>query len=92
MGAFKQAGIISVDSYQELIGVIKALAWQPPAKGNRVAMCTNGAGPIVVGIDYLERMKMKIPPLSPQIFKKIKPTRRRASKVNLNDSHRCRQR
>jgi 3-hydroxypropionyl-CoA synthetase (ADP-forming) len=34
-------------------------------------MCTNGAGPIVVGIDYLERMKMKIPPLSPQIFKKI---------------------
>ena len=71
MGAFKQAGIITVDSYQELTGVIKALAWQPPAKGNRVSMCTNGAGPIVVGIDYLERMKMKIPPLSPQIFKKI---------------------
>ena len=71
MGAFKQAGIITVDSYQELTGVIKALAWQPPANGNRVAMCTNGAGPIVVGIDYLERMKMKIPPLSPQIFKKI---------------------
>ena len=71
MGAFKQTGIITVDSYQELTGVIKALAWQPLARGNRVAMCTNGAGPIVVGIDYLERMKMKIPPLSPQIFKKI---------------------
>ena len=71
MGTFKQAGIITVDSYQELEGVIKALAWQPPAKGNRVAMCTNGAGPIVVGTDYLERMKMKIPHLSPQIFKKI---------------------
>ena len=71
MGAFKQAGIVTVDSYQELTGVIKALAWQPLARGNRVAMCTNGAGPIVVGIDYLERMKMKIPPLSPQIFKKI---------------------
>ena len=71
MGAFKQAGIITVDSYQELEGVIKALAWQPLAKGNRVAMCTNGAGPIVVGTDYLERMKMKIPHLSPRIFKKI---------------------
>ena len=71
MGTFKQAGIITVDSYQELTGVIKALAWQPPAKGNRVAICTNGAGPIVVGIDYLERMKMKIPSLSPQILKKI---------------------
>ena len=34
MGAFKQAGIISVDSYQQLAGVFKALAWQPPAKGN----------------------------------------------------------
>jgi len=31
MGAFKQAGIISVDSYQELAGVAKALAWQPSA-------------------------------------------------------------
>ncbi len=30
MGAFKQAGIISVDSYQELVGVLKAMAWQPP--------------------------------------------------------------
>ena len=38
MGAFKQAGIISVDSYQELVGCAKALAWQPPAKGNRVAL------------------------------------------------------
>ena len=71
MGAFKQAGIISVDSYQELIGVIKALAWQPPAKGNRVALCSNGAGPIVACVDYLEGRKMKIPPLSPQVFKKI---------------------
>ena len=71
MGAFKQAGIITVDSYQELTGVIKALAWQPPAKGNHVAMCSNGAGPIVACIDYLERMKMKIPPLSPQVLKKI---------------------
>ena len=31
MGAFKQAGIISVDSYHELVGVAKALAWQPQA-------------------------------------------------------------
>ena len=37
MGAFKQAGIISVDSYQELVGVLKAMAWQPPANGNRVS-------------------------------------------------------
>ena len=71
MGAFKQAGIISVESYHELAGVAKALAWQPPAKGNRVAMCSNGAGPIISYIDYLDQQKMNIPHLSTKIFKKI---------------------
>ena len=72
MGAFKQAGIISVDSYQELVGVLKALAWQPPAKGNRVAMTSNGAGPMIGGIDQLERLGLTIGKLSPAILKKIK--------------------
>jgi 3-hydroxypropionyl-CoA synthetase (ADP-forming) len=72
MGAFKQAGIISVDSYQELVGVLKALAWQPPAKGNRVAMTSNGAGPMIGGIDQLERFGLTIAKLSPNIIKKIK--------------------
>jgi 3-hydroxypropionyl-CoA synthetase (ADP-forming) len=72
MGAFKQAGIISVDSYQELVGVLKALAWQPPAKGNRVAMTSNGAGPMIGGIDQLERFGLTIGKLSPKILKKIK--------------------
>jgi len=72
MGAFKQAGIISVDSYQELVGVLKALAWQPPAKGNRVAMTSNGAGPMIGGIDQLERLGLTIGKLSPTILKKIK--------------------
>ena len=72
MGAFKQAGIISVDSYQELVGVLKALAWQPPAKGNRVAMTSNGAGPMIGGIDQLERLGLTIGKLSPAILKKVK--------------------
>ncbi len=72
MGAFKQAGIISVDSYQELVGVLKALAWQPPAKGNRVAMTSNGAGPMIGGIDQLERLGLTIGKLSPLLLKKMK--------------------
>jgi 3-hydroxypropionyl-CoA synthetase (ADP-forming) len=72
MGAFKQAGIISVDSYQELVGVLKALAWQPPAKGNRVAMTSNGAGPMIGGIDHLERLGLTIGKLSPRLLKKMK--------------------
>ena len=72
MGVFKQAGIISVDSYQELVGVLKALAWQPPAKGNRVAMTSNGAGPMIGGIDQLERLGLTIGKLSPELLKKMK--------------------
>ncbi|MEK6865478.1 MAG: acetate--CoA ligase family protein, partial [Thermoproteota archaeon] len=72
MGAFKQAGIISVDSYQELVGVLKALTWQPPAKGNRVAMTSNGAGPMIGGIDQLERSGLTIGKLSPELLKKMK--------------------
>ena len=72
MGAFKQAGIISVDSYQELVGALKALAWQPPAKGNRVALTSNGAGPMIGGIDHLERLGLTIGKLSPQLLKKMK--------------------
>ncbi|MDH5568382.1 MAG: acetate--CoA ligase family protein [Nitrosopumilus sp.] len=72
MGAFKQAGIISVDSYQELVGVLKALAWQPPAKGNRVAMTSNGAGPMIGGIDQLERLGLTLGKLSSPLLKKMK--------------------
>ncbi|MBI3329483.1 MAG: acetate--CoA ligase family protein [Nitrospinae bacterium] len=50
-GAFKQAGVLAVDSYEELFAVCKALAWQPAAQGNRIAMLSNGAGPMVTAID-----------------------------------------
>ena len=60
MGAFKQAGIISVDSYQELAGVVKALSWQPAAKGNRVGLVSNGAGPMIGAIDHFERFGLEV--------------------------------
>ena len=60
MGAFKQAGIISVDSYQELAGVVKALSWQPAAKGNGVALVSNGAGPMIGAIDHFERFGLEV--------------------------------
>ena len=72
MGAFKQAGIISVESYQELVSVTKALAWQPAAKGNRVAMCSNGAGPMIGGIDQFERLGLQLATISPKILEEMK--------------------
>lgn len=71
MGAFKQAGIISVDSYQELAGVVKGLAWQPAAKGNRVALCSNGAGPMIGAIDHFERLGLSLAKVTESTRKKM---------------------
>ncbi len=70
-GAFDQSGIISVDSYEELTGSLKALTLQPIPKGNRVAMVTNGAGPIIAAIDHFERLGLKIAELSEESKKKF---------------------
>jgi 3-hydroxypropionyl-CoA synthetase (ADP-forming) len=63
-GAFEQAGIISVDSYEELTGSLKALTWQPTPVGNKVAMVTNGAGPIIAAIDRFEDLGLRLAPIS----------------------------
>jgi 3-hydroxypropionyl-CoA synthetase (ADP-forming) len=70
-GAFKQAGIIAVDSYEELVATAKALAMQPQAGGPRVAMISNGAGTMVQGIDLLKSYGLEIPELSPESLRKL---------------------
>jgi 3-hydroxypropionyl-CoA synthetase (ADP-forming) len=65
-GAFAQAGLIAVDSYEELFATAKALAMQPRARGPRVAMIGNGAGTMVQGIDLLRTYGLELPELSPQ--------------------------
>jgi 3-hydroxypropionyl-CoA synthetase (ADP-forming) len=71
-GAFDQIGIISVDSYEELTGSLKALTWQPIPKGNRVAMVTNGAGPIIAAIDQFERLGLQLAQISEQTIRSFK--------------------
>jgi 3-hydroxypropionyl-CoA synthetase (ADP-forming) len=71
-GAFDQTGIISVDSYEELTGSLKALTWQPIPKGNRVAMVTNGAGPIIAAIDHFERLGLHLAQISEQTIRSFK--------------------
>jgi 3-hydroxypropionyl-CoA synthetase (ADP-forming) len=63
-GALKQAGLIVVDSYEELFATSKALAMQPQAKGPRIAMISNGAGAMVQGIDLLSSYGLELPELS----------------------------
>jgi 3-hydroxypropionyl-CoA synthetase (ADP-forming) len=71
-GSFDQVGIISVDSYEELTGSLKALTWQPIPKGNKVAMVTNGAGPIIAAIDQFERLGLQLAQLGEQTLNSFK--------------------
>jgi 3-hydroxypropionyl-CoA synthetase (ADP-forming) len=71
-GAFEQTGIISVDSYEELTSALKALTWQPVPIGNRIAMVTNGAGPIIAAIDNFERLNLELAQLSDETMKSFK--------------------
>jgi 3-hydroxypropionyl-CoA synthetase (ADP-forming) len=71
-GALDQAGIIPVDSYEELTASLKALSWQPVPNGGRVAMVTNGAGPIIAAIDNFERLGLQVAEISEQTKKAFK--------------------
>jgi 3-hydroxypropionyl-CoA synthetase (ADP-forming) len=63
-GAFCQAGLISVDSYDELVAVTKALAMQPPADGLNVAMIGNGIGTSVQALDIMGAKGLRLAELS----------------------------
>jgi len=71
-GAFAQAGLISVDSMEELFAVVKGLALQPSAQGNRIAMLSNGAGPMVQAIDLLKDYGIEMAALEEDTLKKMK--------------------
>ena len=69
--AFKQAGVIEVESVEELFDLAKTLAWQPRCK-NQIGIVTNGGGAGVLCVDYCEELGIKLPPLSKKTLKKLK--------------------
>ena len=70
-GALRQAGVIGVDSYEELVAVSKALALQPRAKGNRVAMIGNGIGTTVQALDILGAFGLELATLAPKTVARL---------------------
>lgn len=60
LGAFKQAGILPLDSFEELMAATKALSMQPPARGPAIGMISNGAGPMVNAMDLFDRYGLEI--------------------------------
>ena len=70
--AFKQAGMLVVDSISELADKAKALAFQRAAGGNRVALCSVQAGPGIIMADKCAEMGLKLAEFSPTTKRKLK--------------------
>jgi len=51
--AFRQAGMIEVNSLEEMLNIALVLDLSPVPKGNRVAIITNAGGPAALASDHL---------------------------------------
>ncbi len=63
--AFRRAGVIRVETSEELFDWARALAWCPLPSGRNVAVLTNSGGPGVTAADALEANGLKLAELSP---------------------------
>jgi len=69
---FEQAGVMRVDTVEELFDVASALTMQPIPKGKRVMVVTNAGGPGILATDALVNHGMEMPGLSAATVKKMK--------------------
>lgn len=58
--AFRQAGVLRADSMQSLFDIALALGYQPPLRGDRIAIVTNAGGPGILATDALERAGLSL--------------------------------
>ena len=69
--AFEQTGILEAKSMRQLFNYAKALAVQKPAKGDRVAIVTNGGGAGVMMSDGLLERGLKMTELTEETMRKF---------------------
>ncbi|OGD52845.1 hypothetical protein A3K80_02585 [Candidatus Bathyarchaeota archaeon RBG_13_38_9] len=70
--AFKQAGIIRVDNYMDLVQLTKAFVFQQPPKGNNVGVISPSGGLGVITADACERSGLKIATLTEDTLNKFR--------------------
>jgi acetyl coenzyme A synthetase (ADP forming)-like protein len=69
--AFAQAGVLQAKSISDFLGWSRALAFQPPARGKRVAIVTNAGGPGVLCADACDRHGIELAQLSDETLAKL---------------------
>ncbi len=70
--AFRQAGILRVETVDEVFDAALAFSCQPLPKGNNVAIVSNGGGAAIVATDECEKLGIDIADLTEETREKIK--------------------
>ncbi|MBU1975707.1 MAG: CoA-binding protein [Nanoarchaeota archaeon] len=73
--AFKQCGVIVVDTVEELFDTAKALSHQPPCK-NGIAIITNGGGAGVLTADNCDVLGVKLTEFDELMLKRLDKTQK----------------
>jgi len=79
---FTQAGIIRVDTLEELFDVANLLSHQPIPSGRRVAILTNGGGPGILTADACVTRGLELPALSDKALSELKDFLPRRASLN----------
>jgi acetyl coenzyme A synthetase (ADP forming)-like protein len=58
---FRQAGVVRVDTLEELFDAAQVLAHQPLPQGRRVAIVSNGGGPAILAADACTGAGLEVP-------------------------------
>jgi acetyl coenzyme A synthetase (ADP forming)-like protein len=69
--AFYQAGVLRMDSLEELFNGARAFANQPLLKGDRIAIVTNAGGPGILATDMLEHSGMRLARMERETVQKL---------------------
>ena len=70
---FAQAGVLRVDSVDELFDYARAFADQPLPNGNRVAIVTNAGGPGIMATDACVRYGLELAKLKEETVAEMRP-------------------
>lgn len=86
--AFMQSGVIRIRDMDELFHVGKALAFQPPAAGDNIAVLTDAGGPGIMAVDECESRGLNIKEFSSRTIQKLEELKKEgkipAFATNLN--------
>ncbi len=74
--AFKQAGLISVNSVEDLLNISNTLACMPPCQTNNIFVITNSGGLGILAADYLTGCCIKLAEPKAALIKKLSLTKR----------------